>query len=92
MVDLYDGEDAKKIISTGVGEIDRKLGGGIPPGSFILVEGQSGAGKSVLCQQIMWGSVNEGHTVALFTTENTVRSLLSQMESLNLDVLPYLLM
>lgn len=92
MVDISGEENTAKIISSGAGELDRKLGGGIPPGSFILVEGQSGAGKSVLCQQIIWGSLREGHTVALFTTENTIRSLLSQMESLNLDVLPYLLM
>jgi len=44
----------KKVLSTGHPEIDKKLGGGIPMGSLILVEGESDAGKSVLCQQIMW--------------------------------------
>ena len=86
-------EDAdKSIISTGHPEIDKKLGGGIPIGSLTLIEGQSDAGKSVLCQQMIWGSLNGGFKVLLFTTENTVKSLVSQMESLGLGILDYLLL
>jgi archaeal flagellar protein FlaH len=87
------GENANKnIISTGHPEIDKKLGGGIPIGSLTLIEGQSDAGKSVLCQQMIWGSLNGGFKVLLFTTENTVKSLLSQMESLGLGILDYVLL
>ena len=82
----------KDVISTGHPEIDRKLGGGIPIGSLILVEGQSDAGKSVLCQQMIWGSLNNKFKVILFTTENTVKSLVTQMESLGLDILDHLLL
>ena len=86
-------EDANKnIISTGHAEIDKKLGGGIPIGSLTLIEGQSDAGKSVLCQQMIWGSLTGGFRVLVFTTENTVKSLMSQMASLGLDVLDYLLL
>jgi flagellar protein FlaH len=86
-------EDANKnIISTGHAEIDKKLGGGIPIGSLTLIEGQSDAGKSVLCQQMIWGSLTGGFKVLVFTTENTVKSLMSQMASLGLDVLDYLLL
>jgi len=84
--------DKKQIISTGHPEIDKKLGGGLPVGSLTLVEGQSDAGKSVLCQQMIWGSLNQGCRVILFTTENTTRSLLVQMDSLGLGVLDYLLL
>ena len=82
----------KNIISTGHPEIDKKLGGGIPIGSLVLIEGQSDAGKSVLCQQMIWGSLNGGFKVLLFTSENTVKSLLSQMESLGLGIQDYLLL
>ncbi len=87
-------EDVKKrdVISTGHGEIDRKLGGGIPLGSLTLIEGESDAGKSVLCQQMMWGSLNSQFKVLLFTTENTVRSMTTQMESLGLNILDHLLL
>ena len=90
---MIDEEDAKlKIISTGKGEIDKKLGGGIPVGSLILVEGPSDSGKSVLCQQIIWGSLRNNIKVVVFTTENTVKSLNSQMSSLGLHILDYLLL
>jgi archaeal flagellar protein FlaH len=82
----------KNTISTGHAEIDKKLGGGIPTGSLILIEGQSDAGKSVFCQQIIWGSLNNDFRVNLFTTENTVRSLIPQMDSLGLGILDYLLL
>jgi len=86
-------EEAKRdVISTGHGEIDKKLGGGIPVGSLTLVEGQSDAGKSVLCQQMMWGSLKNGFKVVLFTTENTVKSLVTQMDSLGLSITDRLLL
>lgn len=82
----------KTVMSTGNGELDSKMGGGIPVGSLTLIEGSSGAGKSVLTQQITWGSLKEGFTVALFSSENTVKSLVRQMQSLDLDILDFLLL
>jgi flagellar protein FlaH len=85
-------EVQKKIISTGQGEIDKKLGGGIPVGSLVLIEGQSDSGKSVFCQQLIWGSLRKNVKVGVFTTENTVKSLNSQMASLGLSVVDYILL
>ncbi|MEE8413345.1 MAG: ATPase domain-containing protein [Dehalococcoidales bacterium] len=93
LTDEEEEEERKKhIISTGHAEIDKKLGGGIPTGSLILIEGQSDAGKSVFCQQIIWGSLNNNFKVILFTTENTVKSLVPQMDSLGLGILDHLLL
>ena len=85
-------EDSKTVVSTGSSEIDNKMGGGIPLGSLTLIEGNSGAGKSVLTQQMIWGSLHDGYSSSLFTTENTVKSLMTQMQSLSIDVLDYLLL
>jgi len=82
----------RAVISMGRSEFDKKLGGGIPCGSLTLIEGQSDAGKSVLSQQLIWGSLRNGHRAILFTTENTVRSFNIQMQSLGLDILDYLLL
>ncbi len=84
-------EDRQSIISTGNQQIDKRLGGGIPCGSLTLVEGQSDAGKSVLSQQLTWGSLRDHHKVVTFSTENTVKSLVTQMQSLGLDILDYLI-
>ena len=40
-------------IETGIGELDRVLGGGLVPGSVILISGNPGAGKSTLLIQVM---------------------------------------
>jgi flagellar protein FlaH len=85
-------ETKKKIISTGHPEIDKKLGGGLPIGSLTLIEGQSDAGKSVLCQQMIWGSLKSNYKVLVFTSENSAKSLVKQMDSLGLGILDYLLL
>lgn len=46
------GEGYKDRISTGMGELDRVLGGGIVVGSAILVAGEPGIGKSTLLTQL----------------------------------------
>jgi DNA repair protein RadA/Sms len=45
--------EAQPRFSTGIGEFDRVLGGGLVPGSAILVGGHPGAGKSTLLLQAM---------------------------------------
>jgi flagellar protein FlaH len=85
-------ELAKKIISSGNAELDSKMGGGLPAGSLTLIEGGSGSGKSVLSQQILKGALNEGYTAAVFTSENTVKSLVQQMQSIDMDILDFLLL
>lgn len=78
--------DGKRVLSTGNAEFDKKMGGGLPTGSLTLIEGQSDAGKSVLVQQLTWGGLQDGFKILFYTTENTTRSLLSQMKDLGLDV------
>ncbi len=44
--------DSKERVRTRIGELDRVLGGGIVPGSLILVGGDPGIGKSTLLLQV----------------------------------------
>src|SRR4051794_8261237 len=46
-------------ISTGISELDRVLGGGLIPDSFVLVGGDPGIGKSTLLLQMARGLANE---------------------------------
>lgn len=82
----------RRVISSGNDELDSKIGGGLPVGSVTLIEGGSGSGKSVLAEQITWGALRDGFRAAVFTSENTVKSLIWQMQSIELDVLDYLLL
>ncbi len=91
-MDIEEPKPKSKVISTGNVEIDKKLGGGIPVGSMTLIEGESDSGKSVLAQQMIWGSLYDGHRVVLYTTENTVKSFIRQMASLSLDITDFFLL
>ncbi len=86
------GTEERKVISTGIRGLDDRLGGGIPVGSLTLIEGHSSAGKSVFIQQTIWGALRNGYRYSFFTSENTVKSLVNQMQSLALDILDFLLL
>ncbi len=54
--DIYKSEvSTQKRLSTGIQELDRVLGGGVVPDSFILLGGDPGIGKSTLLLQIANG-------------------------------------
>jgi flagellar protein FlaH len=57
MIDNIEEEIKKSILSSGNSEIDKKLGEGIPLGSLTLIEGENDTGKSVLCQQFIYGGL-----------------------------------
>lgn len=87
---LRGSETIETPIKVGNFVLDEKLGGGIPVGSLTLIEGSSSAGKSVLCQHFMSGALTDGHHVSCFSSENNTSSLLSQMQSIGMDVSRYL--
>lgn len=86
--DLLGGSD-KRVLSTGNPEIDGKLADGLPLESLTLIEGENDTGKSVITQQIIWGAMKAGLCVDLFSSENTTKSFISQMESMSLDISDY---
>jgi flagellar protein FlaH len=81
--------EEKQVISTGNSELDKRIADGLPLQSLTLIEGENDTGKSVLTQQIMHGAMKQGLSVDLFTTENTSRSFVKQMESMSLDISEY---
>ncbi|QCC50622.1 ATPase domain-containing protein [Halapricum salinum] len=82
------------LFSLGMDERDRlnkELGGGIPPGSIVLVEGDYGAGKSAMSQRFSYGLCETGHRVTMLSTELTVGSFLDQMHSLDYGMVEHML-
>lgn len=51
----YRGGKAQARVHTGIGELDRVLGGGLVPDSFVLLGGDPGIGKSTLLLQMARG-------------------------------------
>jgi len=78
----------QSMVRLGTGELDRLIGG-IPMPSMNLIEGENDTGKSVFAQDVAWGALMSGFTVRYVTTEMTVESLVSQMESLSFNASPF---
>src|SRR3954465_9098206 len=57
---------------TGIGEFDRVLGGGVVPGSAVLVGGEPGIGKSTLLLQVA-NALAVGAKVLYVTSEESAR-------------------
>jgi flagellar protein FlaH len=64
-------------------ELAEKLGGGIPKGSIVFIEGEEGSGRSVLCQRLGFGVLKNGHSLTYISTEMTVKDFIDQMYSLD---------
>jgi DNA repair protein RadA/Sms len=62
-------------MSTSNPEFDRVLGGGIVPGSLILLGGEPGAGKSTLLLQIARNLQQEGRRVLYISGEESVQQI-----------------
>jgi DNA repair protein RadA/Sms len=58
--------------STGVGEFDRVLGGGLVPGAVILLSGEPGVGKSTLLLEVASNAANKGLRVLYVSGEESV--------------------
>lgn len=69
-----DVNDERSRIKTGIGELDRVLGGGIVIGSVVLLGGEPGAGKSTLLLQLC-ASLPESLTVLYVTGEESIRQI-----------------
>ncbi|MBU1183370.1 MAG: DNA repair protein RadA [Proteobacteria bacterium] len=68
----FDGEER---ISTGIGEFDRVLGGGLVPGTMILLGGDPGIGKSTLMLQALSGLSKAGLKVLYVSGEESVKQI-----------------
>lgn len=62
-------------IATGIGEFDRTLGGGIVPGSAILIGGDPGIGKSTLLLQAFSALAARGQRVLYASSEESAQQV-----------------
>lgn len=73
-VDQVPGEESQRL-STGVGELDRVLGGGAVEGSMLLVGGDPGIGKSTLLTQVSANMARQGLRVLYVSGEESARQV-----------------
>jgi DNA repair protein RadA/Sms len=82
--DAVDGAESDRI-SSGIGEFDRVLGGGIVPGSLVLIGGEPGIGKSTLILQVAHLLGRTGGAVLYVSGEESERQIKLRGERLGIS-------
>jgi DNA repair protein RadA/Sms len=74
--------------TTGLSELDRVTGGGVVPGSAILIGGEPGIGKSTLLLQMAAAVANTGRRALYFSGEEAAAQVRLRAERLGLTDAP----
>jgi DNA repair protein RadA/Sms len=69
-------------LSTGIGELDRVLGGGIVPGSMVLIGGAPGIGKSTITAAALGNLAESGNGVLCVSGEESAAQVRLRAERL----------
>lgn len=80
IINIESGKEPR--IQTGIGELNRVLGGGVVPGSLVLVGGDPGIGKSTLLLQTSHEMARTGLKVLYISGEESVRQTKLRAERL----------
>ena len=71
-------------LATGIGELDRVLGGGLVPGSLVLLGGSPGIGKSTLTNMVLGHIAGSGHRTLYVSAEESAEQVRLRAERLDL--------
>lgn len=72
-------------LSTGIPDLDKMLGGGIPAGDSVLITGPSGTGKSALATQFIAAGLRKGEAGIIAIFEERPEGYVSRAASLGLN-------
>ncbi|WP_091738587.1 DNA repair protein RadA [Phenylobacterium immobile] len=75
-------------IATGVAEFDRVCGGGVVPGSAILLGGDPGVGKSTLLLQVVASAALRGASCAYISGEEAIEQVRGRAHRMGLALAP----
>ncbi len=84
--------DTADRMSTGIGELDRVLGGGVVPGSLVLLGGEPGIGKSTLLLQAASNVARQSGPVLYSSGEESEHQIKSRGERLGVEPAPLYLL
>jgi len=73
-------------VSTGIKLLDDGLEGGIPKGNWVVITGEPGTGKSILCMHYAYAGLLSGDPVIYVTTEAEFRDVIRQARQFNMNL------
>ena len=80
------GKYKQEVVSTGLPELDKLLGGGCDRGTSTLILGPAGAGKSTLIAQLAKATVERGEKAAFFIFDEVPNTLIIRGEGMGMGV------
>ena len=79
-----------ELVSTGSGELDALLGGGLARGTNTLLMGPSGVGKTTTAIRCILAALERGETCAYFLFDEGLATLLSRASAMAMDLEPFI--
>ncbi len=76
-------------VPLGVDALDDALEGGVPRGSWIVIGGEPGTGKSILAIHFAWKGLEEGDKIIYVTTEQEFYDVILQAKQFGMDLDEY---
>ncbi|MDX0468445.1 ATPase domain-containing protein [Sinorhizobium medicae] len=76
----------RKLVSSGIAEVDELLGGGVERGSSTLVLGPAGTGKSTFALQFLAAAIGRGEKAAAFIFDEELGLLFTRMKTMGIDL------
>jgi len=78
-----------ELVSTGVAELDRMMGGGLSPGTNTLLTGPSGVGKTSTAVRCSLEAIGRGEKAAYFLFDEGVNTMMARARSLGMQLEPH---
>jgi circadian clock protein KaiC len=82
----YRGQLISSVLTSGISEFDKLLGGGIESGSSTLVIGPAGTGKSLMVLTMAMAAVKRGERAALFIFDEELGLLFTRSKGMGIDL------
>jgi circadian clock protein KaiC len=77
---------ADALVSTGVAELDRMLGGGVAVGTNTLLNGPSGVGKTTTAVRCGLTAIERGEKAAYFLFDEGIPTMLARTRAMGMDL------
>ncbi|MDB5584623.1 MAG: hypothetical protein JWR80_9799, partial [Bradyrhizobium sp.] len=82
----YRSDFERVTMSSGLGEFDQLLGGGVEAGSSTLILGPAGTGKSLVAITFIVAAIARGEKAALFVFDEELGLLFARMKGMGIDL------
>jgi circadian clock protein KaiC len=76
----------RRPVSSGIGELDTLLGGGVETGSSTLIIGPAGTGKSIFSLKFVAAAIERGEKAAVFIFDEELGLLFNRMRGIGVDL------